>query len=96
MIEQSWDETDKVMGCISDHALTAQESSGQRFFKVPVFRISLHVLGIGSLKAERMATLRKQYSVSRPLYSDDSFAEDHEKVQRQRKTILDHVKQYLT
>lgn len=43
-----------------------------------------------------MATLRKHYSVSRPVYSEDSFAEDHEKVHRRRKTMLDHVKQYLT
>lgn len=40
--------------------------------------------------------MRKHYSVSRPVYSEDSFAEDHEKVLRQRKTTLDHVKQYLT
>ncbi|XP_075907549.1 chloride anion exchanger-like [Nelusetta ayraudi] len=43
-----------------------------------------------------MATMRKHYSVSRPVYSEDSFAEDHEKVLRRRKTTLDHVKQYLT
>uniref|UniRef100_A0A671YBR1 Solute carrier family 26 member 3 n=1 Tax=Sparus aurata TaxID=8175 RepID=A0A671YBR1_SPAAU len=34
-----------------------------------------------------MATLRKQYAVARPVYSEDSFAEDHEKVHRVRKTI---------
>ncbi|KAF1372610.1 hypothetical protein PFLUV_G00267610 [Perca fluviatilis] len=43
-----------------------------------------------------MATLRKQYAVARPVYSEDSFAEDHEKIYRVRKTILDHVKEYLT
>uniref|UniRef100_UPI003AAD5B4E solute carrier family 26 member 3 n=1 Tax=Centroberyx gerrardi TaxID=166262 RepID=UPI003AAD5B4E len=43
-----------------------------------------------------MATLRKQYVVNRPLYSEDSFAQDHEKIYRRRKTLLDHVKQYLT
>ncbi|XP_060886428.1 chloride anion exchanger-like [Labrus mixtus] len=43
-----------------------------------------------------MATLRKQYTVARPLYSEDTFAEDHNKVVRQRKTPLDHMKEYLT
>ncbi|XP_071393112.1 chloride anion exchanger-like [Centroberyx affinis] len=43
-----------------------------------------------------MATQRKQYVVNRPLYSEDSFAENHEKIYRHRKTLLDHVKQYLT
>lgn len=38
----------------------------------------------------------KQYVVARPLYSEDSFAEDHEKIYRHRKTMLDHVKQYFT
>ncbi|XP_040004377.1 chloride anion exchanger-like [Xiphias gladius] len=43
-----------------------------------------------------MVTLRKQYVVARQVYSEDSFAEDHEKICRVRKTILDHVKEYLT
>uniref|UniRef100_A0A4W6E844 STAS domain-containing protein n=1 Tax=Lates calcarifer TaxID=8187 RepID=A0A4W6E844_LATCA len=43
-----------------------------------------------------MATLRKQYAVSRYVYSEDSFGEDYEKVYRVRKTTLDHVKEYLT
>ncbi|CAK6959984.1 chloride anion exchanger-like [Scomber scombrus] len=43
-----------------------------------------------------MVTLRKQYVVDRPVYSEDSFAEDHEKIYRLHKTSLDHVKQYLT
>ncbi|XP_029318026.1 solute carrier family 26 member 3 [Cottoperca gobio] len=43
-----------------------------------------------------MATLRKQYVVNRPVYSEDSFAADHEKLYRLRKTPLDHVKEYLT
>ncbi|XP_071358001.1 chloride anion exchanger-like [Trachinotus anak] len=43
-----------------------------------------------------MATLRKQYVVSRNVYSEDSFAEDHKKVYRAHKSILDHVKEYLT
>ncbi|XP_044042954.1 chloride anion exchanger-like isoform X1 [Siniperca chuatsi] len=43
-----------------------------------------------------MVTLRKQYAVSRPVYSEDSFAEDHEKIYRLRKTTQDHVKEYLT
>uniref|UniRef100_A0A7N6BWC5 STAS domain-containing protein n=1 Tax=Anabas testudineus TaxID=64144 RepID=A0A7N6BWC5_ANATE len=38
----------------------------------------------------------KQYVVARPLYSEDSFAEDHEKIYRHHKTMLDHVKQYFT
>ncbi|XP_070847969.1 chloride anion exchanger-like [Chaetodon trifascialis] len=38
----------------------------------------------------------KQYVVARPVYSEDSFAEKHEKVYRHRKTMLDHVKQYFT
>nr|XP_046234750.1 chloride anion exchanger-like [Scatophagus argus] len=43
-----------------------------------------------------MTTLRRQYVVARSVYSEDSFAEDHEKVYRQRKTMLNHVKEYLT
>ncbi|TKS91044.1 Chloride anion exchanger [Collichthys lucidus] len=38
----------------------------------------------------------KQYVVARPLYSEESFAEEHVKVYRHRKTILDHIKQYFT
>ncbi|XP_076006416.1 chloride anion exchanger-like [Genypterus blacodes] len=38
----------------------------------------------------------KQYVVARPLYSDESFAEEHVKVYRQRKSMLEHVKQYFT
>jgi len=38
----------------------------------------------------------QQYVVARPLYSEESFAQDHEKVYRPRKTMLDHVKQYFT
>uniref|UniRef100_A0A3P8WHY3 Solute carrier family 26 member 3 n=1 Tax=Cynoglossus semilaevis TaxID=244447 RepID=A0A3P8WHY3_CYNSE len=43
-----------------------------------------------------MATLRRQYVVTRQVYSEDSFAEGHQKVSRVRKTILDHVKEYLS
>ncbi|XP_053200114.1 chloride anion exchanger-like [Scomber japonicus] len=43
-----------------------------------------------------MVILRKKYVVDRPVYSEDSFAEDHEKIYRLHKTTLDHVKQYLT
>uniref|UniRef100_A0A3B4V270 Chloride anion exchanger-like n=1 Tax=Seriola dumerili TaxID=41447 RepID=A0A3B4V270_SERDU len=43
-----------------------------------------------------MATLRKQYVVARDVYSEDSFAEDHEKIYRAHKTILDHVREYLS
>uniref|UniRef100_A0A7N6BC56 STAS domain-containing protein n=1 Tax=Anabas testudineus TaxID=64144 RepID=A0A7N6BC56_ANATE len=39
-----------------------------------------------------MATLRKDYVVARRVYSEDSFDEDHEKVYRVHKTILDHVR----
>ncbi|XP_034082849.1 chloride anion exchanger-like isoform X2 [Gymnodraco acuticeps] len=38
----------------------------------------------------------QQYVVARQLYSEDSFTENHEKVYRHRKTMLDHFKQYLT
>ncbi|XP_042259846.1 chloride anion exchanger-like [Thunnus maccoyii] len=38
----------------------------------------------------------KQYVVARPLYSEESFTEEHEKVYRHRKTMLDHIKQYFT
>ncbi|XP_045928311.1 chloride anion exchanger-like isoform X1 [Micropterus dolomieu] len=37
----------------------------------------------------------KQYVVARPLYSEESFAEEHEKVYRRRKTMLDHIRQYF-
>ncbi|XP_060935988.1 chloride anion exchanger-like [Limanda limanda] len=43
-----------------------------------------------------MATLRKQYLVDRCVYSEDSLAEDHVELHRVHKTILDHVKEYLT
>ncbi|XP_071752818.2 chloride anion exchanger-like [Centroberyx gerrardi] len=38
----------------------------------------------------------RQYVVARPLYSEESFAQEHEKIYRHRKTLLDHVKQYFT
>uniref|UniRef100_A0A3B3TK04 Solute carrier family 26 member 3 n=1 Tax=Poecilia latipinna TaxID=48699 RepID=A0A3B3TK04_9TELE len=37
----------------------------------------------------------RQYVVARPLYSEDSFNEEHKKVYRHHKTALDHVKQYF-
>ncbi|XP_077356163.1 chloride anion exchanger-like isoform X1 [Festucalex cinctus] len=37
-----------------------------------------------------------RYVVARSLYSEESFAEEHQKVYRHRKTTLDHVKQYFT
>ncbi|KAM4615558.1 solute carrier family 26 member 3 [Polymixia lowei] len=43
-----------------------------------------------------MMTLRRRYVVDRSLYSEDSFAQNHSKLYRQRKTTLDHIKQYLT
>ncbi|XP_067111103.1 chloride anion exchanger-like [Osmerus mordax] len=42
-----------------------------------------------------METLRRPYAVSRCIYSEDNFAEDHVKIHRQHKTFLDHVKEYL-
>ncbi|XP_047431453.1 chloride anion exchanger-like isoform X2 [Mugil cephalus] len=42
-----------------------------------------------------MARLREAYVVSRPVYSEDSVAEDHQKIYRRHKTILGHVKDYL-
>ncbi|XP_053270640.1 chloride anion exchanger [Pleuronectes platessa] len=38
----------------------------------------------------------KQYVVARPLYSEDSFTGEYERVHRQRKTMLNHLKQYFT
>ncbi|XP_041833648.1 chloride anion exchanger-like [Melanotaenia boesemani] len=43
-----------------------------------------------------MRPAAKQYVVTRPLYSENSFAEEHERVYRHRKTILDHISQYFT
>uniref|UniRef100_A0A3Q3NM99 Chloride anion exchanger-like n=1 Tax=Mastacembelus armatus TaxID=205130 RepID=A0A3Q3NM99_9TELE len=40
-------------------------------------------------------TASYQYVVARDVYSEDSFAEDHDKIYRVRKTILDHVKEYF-
>ncbi|KAM6986270.1 chloride anion exchanger-like [Aplochiton taeniatus] len=42
-----------------------------------------------------MRPAARQYVVSRPLYSEDSFAVEHEKIFRQRKTPRHHVKQYF-
>ncbi|KAM9824543.1 chloride anion exchanger-like [Neosynchiropus ocellatus] len=42
-----------------------------------------------------MATLRRQYMVARPVYSDDTLAEEHEKIHIHHKTTLAHVIQYL-
>ncbi|XP_033831876.1 chloride anion exchanger-like isoform X2 [Periophthalmus magnuspinnatus] len=43
-----------------------------------------------------MATLRKQYVVSRPVFSEDSFAENYEKINRIHKTTKDHIRQYFS
>ncbi|TNM91466.1 hypothetical protein fugu_019846 [Takifugu bimaculatus] len=43
-----------------------------------------------------MVTFRRQYKVARPVYSEDSFAEHYERTYRQRKTTLDHIREYLT
>ncbi|KAK3544683.1 hypothetical protein QTP86_026152 [Hemibagrus guttatus] len=37
-----------------------------------------------------------QYVVSRPLYTEDGFTDEHEKVCRQHKTMLNHIKEYFT
>ncbi|KAM9845697.1 chloride anion exchanger-like [Aulostomus maculatus] len=42
-----------------------------------------------------MRPAAQQYAVTRPLYSEDSFAEKHQKVYRHRKTMLDHIKQFF-
>ncbi|CAL8385626.1 unnamed protein product [Boreogadus saida] len=42
-----------------------------------------------------MASPRSLYLVSRPLYTEDSLAEKHEKVCRDRKTLWQHVLQYF-
>uniref|UniRef100_A0A673YSR0 STAS domain-containing protein n=1 Tax=Salmo trutta TaxID=8032 RepID=A0A673YSR0_SALTR len=41
-------------------------------------------------------TLMTQYVVTRPLYSEDAFADVHEKIHRHHKTVRHHVKQYFT
>ncbi|XP_051543896.1 solute carrier family 26 member 3, tandem duplicate 2 [Myxocyprinus asiaticus] len=38
----------------------------------------------------------QKYVVTRPLYSEDAFEDEHTKVYRKHKTLLDHVKQYFT
>ncbi|KAI1888101.1 hypothetical protein AGOR_G00181580 [Albula goreensis] len=43
-----------------------------------------------------MRPVASQYTVSRPLYSEDAFTNEHEKIYRHRKTLLDHVKAYFT
>ncbi|XP_067110255.1 chloride anion exchanger-like [Osmerus mordax] len=37
-----------------------------------------------------------QYLVDRPVYSEDRFAEEHQKIERKHKTLLNHVKEYFT
>ncbi|KAG7269666.1 hypothetical protein CRUP_019055 [Coryphaenoides rupestris] len=43
-----------------------------------------------------MASLRRPYQVTRPLYSEASFADEHDKIYRHRKTLWNHVRQYFT
>ncbi|KAI7791637.1 solute carrier family 26 [Triplophysa rosa] len=38
----------------------------------------------------------QQYVVTRPMYSEDSFEEEHAKVFRNHKNLLDHIKEYFT
>lgn len=47
-------------------------------------------------QAAAMQAGASQYVVTRSLYSEESFAEEHQKVYRQRKTALEHVKQCFT
>ncbi|XP_061618867.1 chloride anion exchanger-like isoform X3 [Phyllopteryx taeniolatus] len=47
-------------------------------------------------RAAVMQAGANRYAVARSLYSEESFAEEHEKVYRHRKTTLEHVKQYFT
>lgn len=42
-----------------------------------------------------MTTYRKHYVVSRPVYSEDSFQENYERLDRKRKTTKNHVCEYL-
>uniref|UniRef100_A0A668A4K1 Solute carrier family 26 member 3 n=1 Tax=Myripristis murdjan TaxID=586833 RepID=A0A668A4K1_9TELE len=45
---------------------------------------------------ERSKDKKDQYVVARPVYSEDSFVEQQEKICRQRKTPWDHIKLYFT
>ncbi|XP_055046644.2 chloride anion exchanger [Misgurnus anguillicaudatus] len=38
----------------------------------------------------------QKYVLTRPLYSEDAFEEEHAKIYRKHKNLLDHVKEYLT
>ncbi|KAK7130120.1 hypothetical protein R3I94_009034 [Phoxinus phoxinus] len=38
----------------------------------------------------------QKYAVNRPLYSEDGFEDEHAKVYRKHKRLLDHFKQYFT
>ncbi|XP_051543895.1 solute carrier family 26 member 3 [Myxocyprinus asiaticus] len=43
-----------------------------------------------------MQAFGRHYVVVRPLFSEDSFAEQHERINRSRKTLQDHLKNYFT
>ncbi|XP_067248140.1 solute carrier family 26 member 3 isoform X1 [Chanodichthys erythropterus] len=43
-----------------------------------------------------MQPVGRQYVVVRPLFSEDSFAEQHERINRNRKTLRHHLKDYFT
>ncbi|KAG5267562.1 hypothetical protein AALO_G00223100 [Alosa alosa] len=43
-----------------------------------------------------MDTQGQYYVVARPIHSEESFQETYEKIYRRRKTLLDHVTDYLT
>lgn len=93
MIEYSKDKTHAVIRLISDVRLDTQDKGSLRIllhYLLCYIKVRLNTWRV------TMGTLRKQYTVSRPVYSEDSFAEDHEKIHRKHKTILDHVKGYFT
>ncbi|XP_051974707.1 chloride anion exchanger-like [Xyrauchen texanus] len=43
-----------------------------------------------------MQAFGRHYVVVRPLYSEDSFAEQHERINRSHKTLQDHLKNYCS
>uniref|UniRef100_A0A672NK76 Uncharacterized protein n=1 Tax=Sinocyclocheilus grahami TaxID=75366 RepID=A0A672NK76_SINGR len=43
-----------------------------------------------------MQPFGRHYVVVRPLFSEDSFAEQHERINRNRRTLRHHLKDYFT
>ncbi|CAG5927252.1 unnamed protein product [Menidia menidia] len=58
--------------------------------------VTIHHPSSRRIRDENMVTLRKKYVVARPVFSENSFADSYERIQRKHKTTLDHVKEYLT